>query len=288
MKKNVTIAALVYNPKSGSALTKDQLAEVFESHNISIGAFIAISDTLHEDLAPYIKKNALIAAIGGDGTLSAVAGVLTGTESIFAPLSGGTLNHFTKDLGIKQDLNEAVEAILDAKPQTIDVASINDTVFINNSSLGLYPSSLQVRGKLEDRLGKWPSAVIGVIRAFVQFRSYHLTINKTSFDTPFIFVGNNDYHLDTLEGSRTSLNEGLLSVYVISSNSRFTLLKLLPYALIGKLNDHDAFHTYHTTSFTISSKRPAISISHDGELSKFETPLTYAIIKDGLRIIGNS
>jgi diacylglycerol kinase family enzyme len=42
----------------------------------------------------------LVVAGGGDGSISAVAGVLAGTNSAIGVLPMGTLNHFAKDVGI--------------------------------------------------------------------------------------------------------------------------------------------------------------------------------------------
>ena len=46
------------------------------------------------------KSRDTIVAAGGDGTVSAVAGQLAGTNKIMGVLPFGTLNHFAKDLGI--------------------------------------------------------------------------------------------------------------------------------------------------------------------------------------------
>ena len=279
---------LVHNPKSGSARSASELKDLFKNHGITIDLFIPMNDSFESNLKQHVKKGQIIAAIGGDGTLSAVANVLTGTDAIFAPLSGGTLNHFTKDLGVAQDLDEALKRLAKKKINKIDVASINGTVFINNSSIGLYPSSLNTRERFEDRLGKWPAAVVGSLRALWRYRTYTVSIEGKEFKTPFIFVGNNDYHLDQPDsGGRTRLDRGVLSVYAIKSASRFAVVKLLGHALIGQLNNASEIETWKTNGMTISSKKTQLRVSRDGELEKLETPLHYKIIAGKLRIIGS-
>jgi diacylglycerol kinase family enzyme len=282
----MNVAAVVYNKKSGSSLSKTELAKRFAANGIVVDTYITIGEGFEDVLKPCLKKDAIIIAIGGDGTISGTAGFVAGTEAVLAPLPGGTLNHFTKDLGIDQDIDKAIAHLPSAPRHDIDIARVNETYFINNSSIGLYPSSLQTRDRLEDRLVKWPSAVIGIIRAFVRYKTYTMTIGKTTFTTPFLFVGNNDYKIDQPGEGRTRLDQGVLSVCTIVAKNRWTILRLLPYALIGRLAEHDAFHVQTTESFTIQAKRSHLRVSHDGEHSKLEAPLTYEIKKKYLRILG--
>src|SRR5258705_7462459 len=80
-----------------------------------------------------------IVAGGGDGTIHTVASVLAGTGVPLGILPLGTLNHFAKDLGIPQDLDSAVEIVAAAHSVDIDVGEVNGMIFINNSSIGVYP-----------------------------------------------------------------------------------------------------------------------------------------------------
>lgn len=279
---------VIHNAKSGSALSTKELTKKFKKHSITVERFMTLSPTIKTELQPYIHKSAVIAAIGGDGTISAVAGILHSTDATLIPLPGGTLNHFTKDLGIAQDIDEAIANIRSANTRLIDVATVNDTVFVNNSSIGLYPSSLQERKHFEDRLGKWPAATIGLLRAFIRYRSYEVILDGHTFHTPFLFVGNNNYHLEDIRRLRTHLNQGTLSVYMIVSRSRWTLLKLLPYAFIGKLKEHGSFHSKLTESLIIHTRHKTLRVSHDGEYSRLTSPLRYKILKKSLRVIGSS
>src|SRR5690606_11995824 len=117
----------------------------------------------------------------------------------------------------------------------LDVAAVNDMVFINNSSIGLYPSSLRERDRREDKLGKWPAMIIASIRTFVRLPGFTVTIDDRTFQTPFVFVGNNRYRMDEIGlPVRDKLNEGLLTVFIAKKIARLTLLKIAFLALVGK------------------------------------------------------
>lgn len=277
---------VVHNPSAGSALPQSELNALFVEAGITVDAYLDITnDTMKDRIADHAKNGEVIAAIGGDGTIAHTADRILGTSGILAPLPGGTLNHFTKDVGVPQDLKEAIQRLPEAKHRKIDVATVNTRVFLNNSSIGIYPSSLRTRARFEDKLGKWPAAVIGSIRAFIRFRLYTVSINGQEFRTPFIFVGNNDYHIG-VTGQRDTLNEGVLCVYAVASDKRRSIVKLLFAILLGRLDQQQEFLSIKTSSLTIHTKHmSSVNVSTDGEVERLDTPLEYQSNPSSLTII---
>ena len=100
------------------------------------------------------RNERLVVVGGGDGTISAAASALVGTETLLGILSLGTLNHFARDLGIPTDLAEAARLIASRKDRRVDVAEMNDRIFINNSAIGLYPLMVLDRESQRKRLGR--------------------------------------------------------------------------------------------------------------------------------------
>lgn len=276
---------VVYNPKSGTALAEQEIKTLFHDAGIMIDAIIGIDQTIKRKLKKPIASKATIAVIGGDGTISTVAGIVAGTDTTLLTLPGGTLNHFTKDLGIDQDIKVALRKAVSAKVRKIDIASVNDTYFINNSSIGLYPSSLRDRNRFEDRLGKWPAAVIASIRSLVRFHSLHVTIDGRAFRTPFVFIGNNRYDIDSVQASRKRIDEGILSVFVARTDSRLEAVKIVGLALVGRASKHEKFDVFTTKSLTIDTKRRRVVVSYDGEFKHVTSPLKYEIKSKVLRVL---
>src|SRR5437764_4126415 len=96
----------------------------------------------------------MVVAGGGDGTQSAVASRLVGTPLVQGVLPMGTLNHFAKDLGIPLKIEDAIRALASGRVREVDVGEVNGRVFINNSSLGLYPEIVRERELQQLHLGK--------------------------------------------------------------------------------------------------------------------------------------
>ena len=91
---------------------------------------------------------------GGDGTLSCAAGHLAGTGRPLGILPLGTLNHLARDAGIPAGLEEAAAIIAAGHVREIDLAEVNGRVFVNNSSVGLYPDMVRLREAEQERKGR--------------------------------------------------------------------------------------------------------------------------------------
>ena len=277
---------LVYNPKSGSALGPREIRKKCQQASIGVEKIIPMRQGFNRKLRKFIESESVIGVIGGDGTISAIAGMVTDTRAILAPLPGGTLNHFSKDLNIPQNMDEALARLSHAKVHQIDVGVVNEKVFINNSSLGLYPASLRSREELEKNVGKWPAAVVSAMRAFFRLKTYTVTIDKNTFRTPFVFVGNNIYQFGVGGGAvRKRLDEGVLSVLIARTQSRLTLLKIVLFTIAGRAKDLQEFDVFYPKRLTIHTKRKSLHVSHDGEVSKMESPIEYQIKKGVLRVL---
>ncbi len=93
---------------------------------------------------------------GSDGTLGSAASAVVGTDVVLGVLPLGTLNHFARDLGLSNDLGAAMDTIAADHVEQIDVAEVNGQVFLNNSSIGIYPFLVAERTAEQKRLG-WGS-----------------------------------------------------------------------------------------------------------------------------------
>ena len=177
---------------------------------------------------------------GGDGTIRTVATVFAGSGIAIGVLPLGTLNHFAKDLGIPADIAAAVDVIAAGHVRLVDLGSVNDAFFVNNSSVGMYPNMVIDRELRQNRgrLGKWSAMTLAFFRAIRRFRFRRLTIRAegvtTPYRTPLLFVGNNEYDMNFLSlGKRKQLDVGKLYVYVARSQTRLEFILLGLRAIFG-------------------------------------------------------
>ena len=233
-----------------------------------------------------------IVAGGGDGTLSAVASALTGTDTAFGVLPLGTLNHFAKDLHIPLDLEGAIRTIAEGHTTWVDTGEINGRLFLNNSSLGLYPDTVRERERQQKRLGrgKWLALVWAAVTALRRYPFLNLTISLEEKEykrrTPFVFIGNNDYSMEGFKiGERQRLDAAELRLYVVQRKGRLGLLVLALRALFGRLRQAKDFDVLSAKKILISSRHKQIRVATDGEVSLMRLPLHYRICPAALKVI---
>jgi diacylglycerol kinase family enzyme len=275
---------LVYNPRSGAYSSIEELRALFADSSIEIINSIKIGHGFESRLKRYIQRGAIIAVVGGDGSISAVAHLLKNTNAILMPLPGGTLNHFTKDLGIPQSLSDSLEYFKSAKKVKIDTGQVGDKTFINNSSIGIYSDSLLERDEHEKKYGKWPAMMISILMAFFRFRTYDVDVNGKNYSTPLVFIGNNRYTLKGLTFERSELHGGTLSMYIVIGESRLNLFWAMVSLILGKKNVSKKLTSFNTKGVVIVTNK-SIRISRDGEHEKMTSPLKYSIEESSLYIL---
>jgi diacylglycerol kinase family enzyme len=240
-----------------------------------------------EDIAARARQAAsrgdLLIAAGGDGTINSVAAVAVERGSTLGVLPMGTLNHFAKDLRIPLDLESAVATIAAGHVQQVDVGEVNGRVFVNNSSVGLYPRMVWER-EGEQRRGrkKWAAFMIAVGRTW---RNYRMAVAHLDVDgkaavvrTPFIFVGNNEYAAAGFQvGARAALDRGRLSVFVAPECGRFEILALPLRALTNRLAADEKFKCFLAQEVTIELSRHHVSVGLDGEVTVMRPPLHFRV-----------
>jgi diacylglycerol kinase family enzyme len=195
----------------------------------------------------------------------------------------GSLNHFAKDLRIPLDVQGAIRTIIANHVVRVDVGEVNGHIFLNNSSIGLYPSIVHQR-KQRERLGhgKRPAfiwAAFSVLRRY-PFVDVRLKVEGSEIKsrTPFVFVGNNEYLMESFDiGGRAHLDQAQLSLYFSHRTRRLGLLGLALRALLGQVEKAENFVAMKTTEVTIETLRRRIRVSIDGEVTMMRSPLLYRV-----------
>ncbi|CAN5459852.1 diacylglycerol kinase family protein [soil metagenome] len=286
---------IIINASSGKGGGPDrerELADAFAAHWLEARIRSAGSGEELMDLARAAAESdaKTIVAGGGDGTISAVAGAIAGKGKTLGVLPFGTLNHFAKDLGIPFELKAAVDVIAAGHAIDVDLGEVNGRVFINNSSLGLYPEMVRGRERMQ-RLGysKFRSLVPAAMAAFRRYPLIDVRLradgNEIVTRSPFIFIGNNKYELESFEiGTRERLDAGQLCGYMTRRTGRLALLRIAIKAVFGGLTQERDFLSAMTDEILIETHRSNIRVALDGEVVMMSPPLRYSIRPGALRV----
>jgi YegS/Rv2252/BmrU family lipid kinase len=295
-QKKTTLIEVIINASSGGPGKEEiraQLTSLFDQSGLDAHISLARSGEQLVELAVRAAKDdaGTVIAGGGDGTINAVASALIDTDKTLGVLPLGTLNHFAKDLKIPLDLQGAVDNIIANHVVPVDVGEVNGHIFLNNSSLGLYPRLVHEREQ-KQRLGhgKWPAfvwAAFSVMRRY-PFLDVRLRVDgkEISSRSPFVFVGNNQYEMENFNiGRRSRLDAGELSLYFSHRMRRLGLVGLGLRALVGRVENAEQFVAMSATEFSIETKRSRIHVATDGEVMMMKAPLRYRIRPAALKVI---
>ena len=290
---------IILNASAGSGdqeAARSMLAEIFAGES-EFDAHVSLAQSGAEivELARRAVADSdvrIIVAGGGDGTVNAVASELVGTDKTLGVLPLGTLNHFAKDLNIPLDLEGAARNLVTGEAVRVDVGEVNGRVFINNSSLGLYPSIVRHREKQQERLGrgKWFAAFWATVEVFRRYPLFGVRLSADGQEfrrrTPFVFIGNNEYQMDTFNlGARSCLDAGHLSLHLTRDIGRWGLVRLAVSAIFGRLRESKDFDALCAKEVWIETRRTRLRVATDGEVNIMRSPLHYIVRPGALRVI---
>ena len=229
---------------------------------------------------------------GGDGSTRIAASLLaeTGVPLGIVPL--GTLNHFAKDLGIPLQLEEAVAIIAAGRTRAVDLAEVSGEIFINNSSVGIYPYMVidRERRRARHKLAKWMAAVPAFFRMMRHFPRRRLRISGEGFErpyrTPCLFVGNNEYAMELFTVRRRHrLDGGKLWFYVVKPRDPVEFFWMVCRFCFGRLDPARDLDRFELTEAEVSAKTSRLPVALDGEVRIMHTPLHYRSRPGALSVI---
>ncbi len=224
-----------------------------------------------------------IGMAGGDGSLALVAGVAMERDVPFFCIPVGTRNHFALDLGLDRDDPLAALAAVDKGDLlTVDSATANGHVFINNVSLGVYAIAVHREGYREAKTETISAVVkeaaedpdsLPPLRFATPDGKRHEQVPLVLIsNNPYVFTGPPDY------GRRLRLDAGRLGVTTVTSLSGSEDFALQALADLPNVQD------WETGSLRVESNT-AIEAGVDGEALKFTSPLTLEIRPKSLRVL---
>jgi diacylglycerol kinase (ATP) len=158
-------AILVYNPKSGTAASEDELLGEFAG----IGWEIERSLRKGGDLDAWLQHDHdVVVVAGGDGTIAKVAKRLAGTGRAMAIVPMGTANNVARSLGVGVDPSAAVRGLAHAIERRVDLGVVESgrskDYFLEGFGLGVFAHVIAARAKrkhkaLRNALGMIADAV---------------------------------------------------------------------------------------------------------------------------------
>jgi len=236
-----------------------------------------------------LGKTDLVAVYGGDGCVTAVAGVLHGAATPMAIIPGGTANVMARELGVPMETSAAIELLLPGNCQVkaIDMGTMNGQPFLLRVNLGIMADMvLQADRELKDYIGRLAYGVSAVKTiADAQPIRYQMEIDGEIIDETAVSltvtnsgnIGISDFSLQP----GISVTDGLLDVILLKDNSFISMLKVAESALLQ--NETNALMHWQCRQVVIRLNKMQTFICDDSEQTAKE--LTIKVVPASINMV---
>lgn len=232
---------------------------------------------------------ALVVVGGGDGTLSACATALAGSETALGVLPLGSGNTFARCLGLPLDLAGAAAVIREGRVEAVDLGRVNGRVFLNSVALGLsarIAGALTPEAKRRFGLLAWPlaGARVGWRQRAVRLRLLSPSFSRELY-TRQLVAGNGRYVAGSLGAAPgASIHNGQLEVFTLGGPDLASFLRDGLLWLGGRHVYSPASLRLQTPALRVESPDGPLAANVDGEILTW-TPLEVEVLPRALRVI---
>ncbi len=227
----------------------------------------------------------VIGMAGGDGSQALVAALAAERDIPYVCVPAGTRNHLALDLGVdRSDAVGALDAFLDGRERRVDLAVVNDRVFVNNVSLGLYARIVQSGEYRDAKLETMARLLPEMLRPDAEPFGLRFTgpFGLEHDSAVVILVSNNPYRFAPGGfGTRPALDTGRLGLVVATEirpgeqESRGPAWR--------SLGGRFGWMEWDAPEFEIDADGP-VDAGIDGEALTLDAPLRFASRPGALRV----
>lgn len=245
---------------------------------------------LDEEIAAGARS---VVAAGGDGTAMALAQEMLGRDAAMAVLPLGTFNYFARGLGLSETPEEAARSLLTADRRPIRIGTVNGQAFLNNASLGIYPSILKEREDVYRRWGRRRlMAHWSVLRTFWRFQSpMHITLTlpdgtRQEARTPLLFVARSAYQLQRFGlAGEEAIARDRMALLIGRGQTRAELFRLAWRLVTRRMQLGRDYDLVEAERVRVETRRAQPLLAFDGEKRREQGPFDFAMSDAPLDIL---
>jgi diacylglycerol kinase family enzyme len=285
-----TQPVLLMNPKSGGGkVERFHLVEEAKRRGIEPIVLTPGDDLLGLAQQAVDRGADVLGMAGGDGSQALVAGVAAHRGVGFVCVPAGTRNHLAMDLGLdRDDVVGALEAFGAAVERRIDLGLVDDRVFVNNATMGLYAKIVQSPEYRDRKV----ATALDMLPGMLGPRAAPFDLRFTGPDgtehesVHLILVSNNRYELGHPEGfgSRRRIDAGTFGIVAARFQSPSEAARFARMQASGRRPRRPGGWVEWTgTSFEVQSGQP-VEVGIDGEALLLDPPIRFRIVPGALRV----
>jgi len=250
-----------------------------------------------------LSTRTAVIAVGGDGTINTVAQAAHAVGCAMGVVPRGTFNYFARTHGIPADTAEAAQQLMDWTPLPVQVAAVNERVFLVNASLGMYPDLLEDREAYKSRFGRsrWVAFWAATTTLLRAQRKLRLQIEQggavRQVRALTLFVGNNRLQLEQLgllpEHTRsspaTSPENGSIKAVMLRPIGTLEMVGLMMRGALGTLGEAQSVEHFEFDRMVVKPVRMPglrnVKVAFDGEITRMRAPLEFRVLGKPLYLL---
>lgn len=258
---------LVVNPESGNGTGARVVEQVCAALPATQIVELDEGDDPTDALRVAAQRAEVLAVAGGDGTVSAAAGIAEQHRIPLAVFPAGTFNHFARDIGC-DTVERTIEAIRAGRVSAVDLVCFNDAeMVVNTASIGAYPHYVNIRESLEHRLGKRLAGLYAMVHTLLRDQTVRIRYDGKTLQTSLFFLGNSIYLPSGFAPARrTRMDDGLIDVRFLEAGRPLSRLRIIGALLLGRLERSKLYHELQVPEFTLEVLDGPTPIARDGEV----------------------
>lgn len=303
LSRQLSIQVFV-NPSAGRGRARaywPRLRDLFQALNVS--AQFADTRSAHEleSLArqALAQGKRLLLAMGGDGTLQALANAVFGSDAMIGILPTGGGNDFAAALGLPRHPVRAAELLLKGNPRFVDLvraktADGRTRLYAGGGGLGLDAEAALLATGPYRRLPGRLRYIASALRALSEHRPVKVRLEFPGTDLDPIettclltaVLNTPTYGGGVRLAPDARIDDGLLQLVSIEDLNAMDVLKLLPHLLgTGELRTSQV-NRWKVRNVRISADRPCL-FHGDGEILG-PAPVEIEVLPNALRVLAPS
>ena len=279
---------LIMNPKSGGGKV-ERFHMIDEARKRAIeSVMLNPGDDLLQLARDAVARGAdVLGMAGGDGSQAAVAAIAAEHDVAFVCVPVGTRMDFARDLGLDiEDPAKSLDAFGESVERRIDLGRVNDQVFVNNVSLGVYGSIVQSPGYRDAKLKTAADMLPDLLGEGALSKLAYTGPDGTEHaGAQIIQVSNNPYQLESLAGfaARARLDTGALGLLAAKIDGPREAVEFVALEMARRVRRFPGWLQWEAQSFEVRSNGP-IDIAIDGEAVTVPSPIRFESMPRALRI----
>jgi len=282
----------IVNPRAGTPAGTQTMAQLIEGMVRPAGREYEIvyiqgpGDGARLSREATAKGCDVIAAVGGDGTVNAVAQGLVGTTAVLAIVPAGSGNGFARTLGIPLDHRAALRLLLEPEIIAMDAGTINNRYFFNMAGIGL-DAAISKSFEQYSRRGIGTYFLAG-IKTYFAFKAAPVTIHyagrTAAFEPLVLSIANGpQYGSGAIIAPRARIDDGMLDVCILEKLPAWRAAANVYRLFNGTIERMRGYRSFQTSALTIERPEPGL-IHVDGEPCVEQARLEIEVLPGTLRV----